>query len=374
MLQRAASNACSWWWASHIRTKQSKWLEQSMMDMEEKVQNMLKLIEEDGDSFAKRAEMYYKRRPEIISSVEESYRAFKALADRYDMLSKELQNANHTIATVFPEQIPSGNTPNVPKVPKAPMENLKGLLSTATKPFQVKKSSKGQKKKKRAGGKYGMSKEEAVAEIEKLHKETLALQTVKEFVKSSYESGLAKYWEIENQIMAMQDKVCRMQDEFDVEIVIEDNEARTLMAEAALKSCQETLSALEEKQEQSTREAEEEFKKIESARELLKSLRRECIKEDMDEQKTSKDDKAAGESECALKDVSDLVELTTEIDPLDGKSITPLDLSSMDAMTVTELAEKIDGLVNKVISFETAVSSQTVLINSSCWVGLAVVG
>ncbi|KAL8532405.1 hypothetical protein ACS0TY_008849 [Phlomoides rotata] len=31
MLQRAASSACSWWWASHIRTKQSKWLEQSMM-------------------------------------------------------------------------------------------------------------------------------------------------------------------------------------------------------------------------------------------------------------------------------------------------------------------------------------------------------
>ena len=30
MLQRAASNAYSWWWASHIRTKQSRWLEQSM--------------------------------------------------------------------------------------------------------------------------------------------------------------------------------------------------------------------------------------------------------------------------------------------------------------------------------------------------------
>ncbi|RRT45285.1 hypothetical protein BHE74_00042084 [Ensete ventricosum] len=27
MLQRAASNAYSWWWASHVRTKQSKWLD-----------------------------------------------------------------------------------------------------------------------------------------------------------------------------------------------------------------------------------------------------------------------------------------------------------------------------------------------------------
>ncbi|RRT43955.1 hypothetical protein B296_00031197 [Ensete ventricosum] len=30
MLQRAASNAYSWWWASHIRTKQSKWLDNSL--------------------------------------------------------------------------------------------------------------------------------------------------------------------------------------------------------------------------------------------------------------------------------------------------------------------------------------------------------
>ncbi|MBA0866488.1 hypothetical protein Goshw_021516 [Gossypium schwendimanii] len=30
MLQKVASNAYSWWWASHIRTKQSKWLEQNL--------------------------------------------------------------------------------------------------------------------------------------------------------------------------------------------------------------------------------------------------------------------------------------------------------------------------------------------------------
>lgn len=30
MLQRAASNAYSWWWASHIRTKQSKWLDNNL--------------------------------------------------------------------------------------------------------------------------------------------------------------------------------------------------------------------------------------------------------------------------------------------------------------------------------------------------------
>ncbi|KAK4490399.1 hypothetical protein RD792_001075 [Penstemon davidsonii] len=358
MLQRAASNAYSWWWASHIRTKQSKWLDQSLQDMEEKVQSMLKLIEEDGDSFAKRAEMYYKRRPELISSVEEAYKAFRALADRYDLLSKDLQNANHTIATVFPEQvqfmdeddesptpkipqIPGVNTGNVPKVPKAPIKGLKSLINTASQQLQDKKTSKEVEKS-------GLTKDEALEEIDKLQKEILGLQTVKEFVKSSYETGLAKYWGIENQIMEMQQKVCRLQDEFDVERVIEDDEARTLMAEAALKSCQEALALLQVKQDKSTKEAKEEYKKIEAASLRLKSLRKECLNEEhIDEEKLSSSD---------MGDVSDVGEETKEVETL--KEISTISL------TVTGLAEKIDHLVNKVISLETAVSSQTVLINT----------
>ncbi|RRT75231.1 hypothetical protein B296_00003783 [Ensete ventricosum] len=30
MLRRATSNVCSWWWASHIRTKQSNWLDDDL--------------------------------------------------------------------------------------------------------------------------------------------------------------------------------------------------------------------------------------------------------------------------------------------------------------------------------------------------------
>ena len=44
-----------------------------MIELEEKTKAMLKLIEEDADSFAKHAEMYYKKRPELISMVEEFY-------------------------------------------------------------------------------------------------------------------------------------------------------------------------------------------------------------------------------------------------------------------------------------------------------------
>lgn len=39
-------------------------------------------------SFANRAEMYKKRRTEVIISIEEVYRADKALAERYDHMSR----------------------------------------------------------------------------------------------------------------------------------------------------------------------------------------------------------------------------------------------------------------------------------------------
>ncbi|KAI3451246.1 hypothetical protein Pfo_007911 [Paulownia fortunei] len=377
MLQRAASNAYSWWWASHIRTKQSKWLEQSLQDMEDNVQGMLKLIEEDGDSFAKRAEMYYKRRPELISSVEEAYKAFRALADRYDLLSKELQNANHTIATVFPEQvhpnipknshIPGMNGANVPQVPKAPKKDLKSIISTASKQFQGKKSSKAQNTNK-TDVKSGLTEDEALEEINKIQKDILALQTVKEFVRSSYESGLAKYWGIENQIMEMQQKASRLQDEFNMDTVIEDDEARTLMSEAALKSCQETLAMLQEKQEKSTREAREEYKRIEAACQRLQSLRQKYLQDQTDDENPSEGDETMmerDESQSSSKEVADLIqEETKEIQALPEKTKERLDLSYMACLTVTQLAEKIDQLVNKVISLETAVSSQTVLVNT----------
>ena len=168
--------------------------------MEEKVQYILKLIEEDGDSFAKRAEMYYKKRPELITFVEESYRAFRALAERYDHLSTELQNANNTLATLFPDQIqlamddeddfsspklPKGfpqvlnaNAPTVPKVPKAPIRDWKGLIN-ASKNLKAKKLSMADEAK-RTDAKSGLTKSEAFAENDKLQKDILALQTIKD--------------------------------------------------------------------------------------------------------------------------------------------------------------------------------------------------
>lgn len=83
----------SWWWDSHISPKNSKWLQQNLTEMDAKVKTMIKLIEEDADSFAKRAEMYYKKRPELMKLVEEFYRAYRALAERYDHATGALRLA-----------------------------------------------------------------------------------------------------------------------------------------------------------------------------------------------------------------------------------------------------------------------------------------
>jgi chromosome segregation ATPase len=75
-------------------------------DMDVKVKQMIKLIEEDADSFARRAEMYYKKRPELMKLVEEFYRAYRALAERYDHATGALRQAHRTMAEAFPNQVP----------------------------------------------------------------------------------------------------------------------------------------------------------------------------------------------------------------------------------------------------------------------------
>lgn len=94
MMKRMESRKLhTWWWDSHIGTKNSKWLADNLDEMDHGVKRMLELLQEDGDSFAKKAEMYYKRRPDLISHVEEFYRKYKSLAERYDHLTGELRKS-----------------------------------------------------------------------------------------------------------------------------------------------------------------------------------------------------------------------------------------------------------------------------------------
>ncbi|XVE83059.1 hypothetical protein DITRI_Ditri16bG0056600 [Diplodiscus trichospermus] len=349
-------------------------------DMEEKVAAVIKLIEEDGDSFAKRAEMYYKKRPELIHFVEESYRAYRALAERYDHISKELQNANTTIASCFPEQIQfmddedeystsrfpkkfsEKSKGNIPQVPKLPAKDLKGLITSATKKMQNKKSTKATAN---AVPKSGLTKAEGLKEIDKLQKRILALQTEKEFVKSSYECGVTKYWEIDNEIKEMQVKVCSLKDEFGEGRVIEDDEARNVMAATALKSCKETLDQLQEKQEKSIMQAEVEQKRIEDARERLDSLKNQFLSNEVIQEKPYAGDEsgiALQKSERLEQNVCDTTQKRKDMESLREKIKEHFEAGLGEALTVTDMAEKIDELVNKVINLETSVSSQTALI------------
>nr|CAD1828760.1 unnamed protein product [Ananas comosus var. bracteatus] len=354
MLQRAASNAYSWFWASQIRTKQSKWLDNNLQEMEERVKDMLKLLGEEADSFGKRAEMYYKRRPEVISSVEEAYKAYRALAERYDHISGELHKANHTIATAFPDQVqyamleeeddnlPKAITPiNSSKIRKQTVEDL------------MKKKREGQKKKH--GGKITtqMSEENAQEEINRLQKSILVLQTEKEFIKSSYESGIAKYWEIEKQINDMQEEVCYFQDEFNASAIIEDDEARALMTATALKSCEEAIMNLQEQQNKSIELARMESKRIKIARERLNALKGECG-QSLDEPLNIIDGNIETE-------VLSLKQEKLELQSICDKVKQHFEMNS--DISVVEIAEKIDELVNKVINLELTVSSQMAQIN-----------
>ncbi|WVZ59026.1 hypothetical protein U9M48_009235 [Paspalum notatum var. saurae] len=106
-LVRHDSRQYAWWWVSHISPKNSKWLQENLSDMDTKVKAMIKLINEDADSFARRAEMYYKKRPELMKLVEEFYRAYRALAERYDQATGALRHAHKTISEAFPNQMPS---------------------------------------------------------------------------------------------------------------------------------------------------------------------------------------------------------------------------------------------------------------------------
>ncbi|PKA65000.1 hypothetical protein AXF42_Ash011602 [Apostasia shenzhenica] len=79
----------SWWFGSHSSAKRSPWLKSTLSELEKKTQGMLNLIECEADSFAKRAEMFYKKRPELVSMIEDFYRSYRSLAEQHDLLKSE---------------------------------------------------------------------------------------------------------------------------------------------------------------------------------------------------------------------------------------------------------------------------------------------
>lgn len=355
MLQRAASNAYSWWWASHIRTTQSKWLDANLQDVENRVKIMLKLLGEEADTFGKRAQMYYSRRPEVINHVEDVYRAYRALVERYDHLSKELHKANHTIATACPDEVQYAmleeEDDNFPRA-IMPINSRKIQKSTVEDILKRKRERKpGQLKGVKERPTPQMSKDKAEEEIGRLQKAILVMQTEKEFVKSSYESGVAKFWEIENQIADMQEEICHMQDEFDAHAAIEDDEARALMTITALRSCQGMVADLVEKFEELIRSAKMESEKISSLREKFYVMRRiiDPSKEEVGSANTTANDRI-------YPITQEILELQTMYEKIEDF------FDNNSESSVEEMAYKVDELVDKIINLELKLPKQSAQI------------
>ncbi|KAL6614207.1 hypothetical protein ACP70R_036477 [Stipagrostis hirtigluma subsp. patula] len=353
MLRRAASNAYSWWWASHIRTTQSKWLDNNVQQMEARVKAMIKLIEIEADTFARKAELYFKSRPELINHVEETYRSYQALADRYDRVSGELHKSNHTIATAFPDQVQlSLQNDDGDGFPKGITGiNIGRGTSLAPKRTQTHRRISSQ-----------MSKDKAQEEIERLQKEILVLQTEKEFFKSSYESSLNKYLDIERRATEMQEEVWSLQETFNTSAAIEDNEARALMAARALISCEDTLVSLQDQQKKSCQEAITESQRVIDSKKKLQAFKRDCGHPHNEKEQSNHQDVESIPPRPSTED-SDLIIQDRRLELQEICQKVKHQFESCSEAYVVHLAGKVDELVDKVITLEIAASSQNAQIS-----------
>ncbi|KAG2592773.1 protein NETWORKED 2A-like [Panicum virgatum] len=353
MLRRAASNAYSWWWASHIRSTQSKWLDSNLQEMETRVKAMIKLIEIDADTFARKAELYFKNRPELVSLVEETYRSYQALADRCDRISGELHKSNHTIATAFPEQVQlSLQNDNGDGFPKGITGiNINRGTSPAPKRAPTHRRISSQ-----------MSKDKAQETIERLQKEILVLQTEKEFFKSSYESSLNKYLDIERRATEMQEEVWSLQETFSTSAVIEDNEARALMAARALVSCEDTLINLQGQQKRSSQQARTEFERVIDAKTKLKSFKTECGHPDNQKELSDHQYVVTSSPHPSTED-NDTISQGRRLELQEISQKVKRQFESCSEASVVHLAGKVDEFVDRVIALEIAASSHNAQIN-----------
>ncbi|RLN35200.1 protein NETWORKED 3C-like [Panicum miliaceum] len=87
----------AWWFGSHNLARPSPWLNNTLSELDDKTMQMLKLIDQDADSFAQRAEMYYKKRPVLVDMLGDLYRTHRSLAEQYDLL----KHGSGTRQTVF---------------------------------------------------------------------------------------------------------------------------------------------------------------------------------------------------------------------------------------------------------------------------------
>ncbi|XP_042414363.1 kinase-interacting protein 1-like [Zingiber officinale] len=366
MLEKAESNAYSWWWASNIKAKQSKWLENNLREMEYTVTNMLQLVESDADSFAKKAELYFKRRPELISFVEDAHKAYRALAARFDRVSGELQKANHTIATHCPDQVQYAMLEEEEEetYPKAitPIDSSKVNRRTVDGLMKKRRESESSIKADEIRDKSQADEGKAQEEIHKLHEGILFLQAEKQFIKSSYENGIVKYWDIEKQIVDMYDEMCWWRDEFSSSDVLKDVEERMIMTEQALKSCEDVIVRLQEQRKTSLEQVQLEYERIRIAKEKLNALKRGCCQSEMDmTELASETTEINSTAENMAKEIDSLNKAKLDLQVIQDKIKEYFETNTESS--TADIIGNIDKLVDKVAGLQLSFSSQVEQIN-----------
>ncbi|XP_071717797.1 protein NETWORKED 1D-like [Rutidosis leptorrhynchoides] len=253
----------SWWWNSHISPKNSKWLQENLTDVDVKVKAMIKLIEEDGDSFARKAEMYYKKRPELMKLVEELYRAYRALAERYDHATGALRQAHKTMSEAFPNQVPAGcddaspvspydADPQTPDSKSFGLDDIHkdGSMGTARKALNFSDSVDGNIKNR--------SQDRNLLPFEN-DKEILQLKEALAKVEDEKEVGLKKYLESLERLAKLETEMSNSQ-EFSKELA--DRASKAEAESKSLKDVIERLNAGKEESFELYQQAQEKIEKL----------------------------------------------------------------------------------------------------------------
>ncbi|CAL0310355.1 unnamed protein product [Lupinus luteus] len=321
----------SWWWDSHISPKNSKWLQENLTDMDAKVKQMIKLIEEDADSFARRAEMYYKKRPELMNLVEEFYRAYRALAERYDHATGVIRQAHHTMAEAFPNQVPPVLTddlttePHTPETQKDASNHLYAIKRNGayTDEHDSDISRKGLKQfndlfmsgeprrtegRARRGlnfhemdeimknnGSFDDTKSQVLSESERLTKaeaEILALKKALERLETEKETGLFQYQQSTERLSNLESEVSRARENS------RGLDERTIKAETEVQTLKEALTKLQAEKEASLAQYQQCLEKLSN---LEKNI--SCTKKDLGEL-SERASRAETEAESLNKDLS----------------------------------------------------------------------
>ncbi|XP_019084357.1 PREDICTED: protein NETWORKED 3B-like [Camelina sativa] len=85
-----------WWWIgeNHNTSNSSHWLTSTLSELDAKTKKVMRVIDEvddEADSFVKRAKIYHEKKPELVAMIQDlyrSHRSHRSLAQKHDLLIK----------------------------------------------------------------------------------------------------------------------------------------------------------------------------------------------------------------------------------------------------------------------------------------------